>query len=443
VLGGVAVMWLSLPAGSSVGAAQTSTADSWGPAVDGVQLRIMPAPAQPGPTPTSPALPELRGQLRNQGHDVVSFVAEAVGYPSVEIDGVWYSEVRAGSCCSGAQLVPAGSSSGEISIRFDPRHIYSLETPPRKLALRSGPHTIRLRTFSSAPMIYIRGSAGRDLTLLSNPITIDVPDVPPAVERQALVDVVSRGGDAAWDAVPTLVEKYPAAALSAIEAGIRATPSEWIRGMLVSFLGDIQGDDVTAFLRRTLRADVDFPSRVSAATILSRRGDPIALPAAMSIWAEIQPTLAAPLSDGTRDAVGGVISILARSGDADAIDALARRLADDPIDVRMAAVKVFLPESHHVVTSGRAIGLNGGPAQLPGGTAGIAIQRLLLAALDDTGTQTGVQGTYDEVAYQEPRVCDMAALVFAKRWPDKYRFQWSASTTARDAQIAIIRALLK
>src|SRR3954453_7731151 len=48
---------------------------------------------------------------------------------------------------------------------------------------------------------------------------------------------------------------------------------------------------------------------------------------------EIQPVLAAPLSDGTRDAVGGVISILAKSGDAGAIEALAHELRHDPIDV--------------------------------------------------------------------------------------------------------------
>lgn len=120
-----------------------------------------------------------------------------------------------------------------------------------------------------------------------------------------------------------------------------------------------------------------------------------------------------------------------------------RGLPHDPIDVRMAAVRVFLPESHRVATSGRTIGLNGGPPDFPGGTAGDAIQRLLLAALDDTQTQTGVQGTFDDVPYQEPRVCDMAALVFAKRWPGKYTFQWSASITARDVQVATIRRLAK
>jgi hypothetical protein len=87
--------------------------------------------------------------------------------------------------------------------------------------------------------------------------------------------------------------------------------------------------------------------------------------------------------------------------------------------------------------------LNGGPAELPVGTAGRAIQRLLVAALDDNQTQTGVQGTYDDVSYQEPRVCDMAALVFAKRWPAKYTFHWSANITERDVQIATIRRLTK
>jgi hypothetical protein len=76
---------------------------------------------------------------------------------------------------------------------------------------------------------------------------------------------------------------------------------------------------------------------------------------------------------------------------------------------------------------------------LPGGPAGAAIEHLLRAALDDQGQRVGLKGTYDDVSYAGPRVCDMAAFVFARRWPQQFRFTWPAGLAERDAQIAVIR----
>ncbi len=77
---------------------------------------------------------------------------------------------------------------------------------------------------------------------------------------------------------------------------------------------------------------------------------------------------------------------------------------------------------------------------LPGKRAAAAIERLLRAALDDKGQRVGLKGTYDDVSYSDPRVCDMAALVFSQRWPVKYQFHWSENITERDSQIEVIRS---
>jgi hypothetical protein len=78
-------------------------------------------------------------------------------------------------------------------------------------------------------------------------------------------------------------------------------------------------------------------------------------------------------------------------------------------------------------------------ANLPEGAGGAAIERLLLAALDDTEQRLGMKGTYNEASYEDPRICDMAALVLSMRWPGKYAFNWSPSAAERDAQIAVAK----
>jgi hypothetical protein len=77
---------------------------------------------------------------------------------------------------------------------------------------------------------------------------------------------------------------------------------------------------------------------------------------------------------------------------------------------------------------------------LPAGAAGAAIERLLVASLDDRERRLSMNGTYDEAIFTDPRVCDMAALTLSKRWPEKYTFHWSADAADCDAQIDKIRA---
>ena len=102
------------------------------------------------------------------------------------------------------------------------------------LDLKPGKHSVRVRTLD------VQNSSGQAITLVSNAITIDIPDVP-AAEQQALIDAVSAGGWTGLQAVPKLVEKYPAAALSAIETGILGTPTN-LTDVYVIGAGLLPGD---------------------------------------------------------------------------------------------------------------------------------------------------------------------------------------------------------
>ena len=101
----------------------------------------------------------------------------------------------------------------------------------------------------------------------------------------------------------------------------------------------------------------------------------------------------------------------------------------------MSVVGIFLRPD----TGSINVMLNGGPATLPDGDAGLAIQRLLIVSLDDTEVAKDKQGTINDVTYIDPRVGDLAALVLATRWPERFSFRWDLDQAERDRQIDVIR----
>ena len=60
------------------------------------------------------------------------------------------------------------------------------------------------------------------------------------------------------------------------------------------------------------------------------------------------------------------------------------------------------------------------------------VERLLIAALDDTEQREGMSGSWDGKSFQDPWVCDIAAHVLAQRFPKKYEFDLSAALRDRD-----------
>ena len=120
---------------------------------------------------------------------------------------------------------------------------------------------------------------------------------------------------------------------------------------------------------------------------------------------------------------------------------LARELSRCPVEVRFAVVRVFLPWPKSAGSSGIGPGVHvdADITALPEGSVGAAIEHLLVSALDDSGARTGLKGHFNEVAYEDPRICDLAAFVLSKRWPEKYQFDWPADLGGRNLQISALR----
>jgi hypothetical protein len=314
-------------------------------------------------------------------------------------------------------------------------------SPARRLEITPGRHTVRVRSVASSHFDVRTGSRA-GLILVSNPVTIDVPALSPAAEREALVRQTSAGGGAGLVAARTLVEKYPDAALEAVAASIAATPDAVSRSEYVRVAGTLGGDAPVPFLQSQLLPDAGLLSQVAAADALVARGRSDWQPALLGAWRRVRPGVPPTFPD--QQGAGALIAFLARSGSAEAIDALADD-AGAPVDVRLAVVRAFLPPRARPLTEsskGPNLGtmITSGLAALPDGPAGAAIGRLLDRALDDRAERPGLTATFEGgLAYVDPRVCDMAAFVFATRWPAQYRFTWPTAIAARDAEIDAIR----
>ncbi len=421
-------------------------ADSWGDPVDGVQLRLAVSKSPPlyAPPQLPGDMPHLEMQIRNVGTDAVNVSCYIGEMAQIEIDGVWYVSGGFGvtaSCRPPPGLGP-GTQSANIPLLanvIDGGKIVSAD----QIHLAPGKHSIRVRTPSSGG-VWTQGW----ITLVSNAITVEIPDVSPEAEIQVLIKQASAGGTRGLMPARRLVDKRPEAALSAIEAAVQVTPDSRMRSPYVDLAGSLPGDAAVVFLKSQLAPEAGLFSQVSAARALLARGQPDAVLSMIHVWRDAQLVTIPRDTSGlfVANAEANLIMFLATSGDAQAIDALEDN-ARAPVDVRFAVVKAFLPppsDPNSVRTSSSGPGgvssmVDVKIKDLPG-SAAAAIERLLRAALDDKGQRVGLKGSYDDISYSDPRVCDIAALAISKRWPQQYRFTWPTSMTERDAQIDLIRS---
>ncbi|WP_131989197.1 HEAT repeat domain-containing protein [Chthoniobacter flavus] len=340
------------------------------------------------------------------------------------------------------RLVDSGNAAVPqlIEALGDPRFTRSME--PRFNSL-GGPHTIRVGEVARHILEFLSGRnlyplKSKDGQLVNGTTRHQAEawwrEVNGTGEKQTLIKTASAGRGKGLEAARRLVEKYPDDALPAIEAALKATPEPGYRGEYVEVAGLLPADTPVAFLRAQLTPDHDVYSQVSAAKALFKRGQPEAVPAIIDAWRRIQPRLPSN-DDTTLSQAGYIISFLARSGDARAIDALADEAKKAPLPVRYAAVEVFRNGTFNGGGSGPQVSLYDHVEKLPAGEAEAAVERLLATALEDKERFFGPAGNLEKVSFADPRICDMAAYVMSHRWPEKYAFQWSASGAECDTQI--------
>ena len=110
--------------------------------------------------------------------------------------------------------------------------------------------------------------------------------------------------------------------------------------------------------------------------------------------------------------------------------ALADDLLENPIRWRYDIVR----ELHTGDRAGEWRGGRQGDAEEISDGLAAAIEALLSSALHDTASFERMSGTWDGIRFSDPRICDLAAHVLARRWPDRYRFDLAAGAAEREAQ---------
>jgi hypothetical protein len=157
--------------------------------------------------------------------------------------------------------------------------------PARTFELRVGPRRIRLRPLTGS--FAVRRSDGTEVDAISNRIEIVIPEVSEAAERDALVAQVSAGGADRMPSAQRLVERYPDAALGALEAAIAATADGAVRSRYVALAGKLTGDRATSFLLAQLKPGIEIASQVQAAGALLARGRDEGLLALADAWERV------------------------------------------------------------------------------------------------------------------------------------------------------------
>ena len=235
-------------------------------------------------------------------------------------------------------------------------------------------------------------------------------------EEQVLAEGVAAGRrDSVWQA-RVLVERFPDSALAAIAAGVEVAEQDWIRVRLIVSAGRLEGDAPVPFLLDTMKSAPDLSSRVAAARALLRRDRAEAIAAMIAEWGNLE-LVAGRIEHG----VGGLVSFLARSGRAEAIEALARDADRLPVVHRYKVVESLFS------------------AEPSSPAAEAAVTDLLFAALADERPRTGISASMGGKSFADPRICDLAGLVLNHRDPVKYAFDIEVARAAKDRAIRALR----
>lgn len=176
LLGGLIIV------GSGARAQTAPEAIVGGDPVEGVQLRLALAtgllpllPRERGapfhdPSSLPGGVPALAVQIRNQGNTTVRVDPYELLAAEMEIDDVWHAQIHFGRTALPIEIA-ARSQGDAVRTAHNVFLMYALgATPARPFEYRPGLHRVRVRTEVSTV-------DGRRLTLISNRITINIPDL--------------------------------------------------------------------------------------------------------------------------------------------------------------------------------------------------------------------------------------------------------------------------
>jgi hypothetical protein len=168
-------------------------------------------------------------------------------------------------------------------------------------------------------------------------------------------------------------------------------------------LGNLPASPATTdFLMEEMLHGPQLQARVAAADALRKRGKPEAVTAMIS---ELEKsTLQGPEDGGV---LTQLCDFLAGCDSVEAIEALGHNLRQRPAETK----------SHFVASVGNT---NRPSSQTQGPATIEAIERFLIAALEDTDEYHSLEGAQYGVIFPARRICDLAALFLSERWPSRY-----------------------
>jgi hypothetical protein len=254
-------------------------------------------------------------------------------------------------------------------------------------------------------------------------------------EAAVLVEGVRMGNWSSMAQGRRLLEAYPGVAAEAIMAGVRSAKDGLVRNYLVQLLSGAKDDGSGKFLRETMTGAPSLDMRLAAARALLQRGSDDALPAMIAEWKRITSDSSVKSEDIQRS-LSDLGHFLAWSGRPDAIEALAAGLPMCPVRTRLDVINDF---DFKKFVAARRPHLSISDATISDGL----VEALLILALDDRERRKGFSMSSDAHNISDPKICDMAAMKLAERWPEKYAFKWSGAPDGNEKQIAVIKVIAK
>jgi|GEM_PF-4739743 len=258
-------------------------------------------------------------------------------------------------------------------------------------------------------------------------------------ESKTWADLVSLGGDRAASLAGELARKYPAAAVQPMRMALSKPTSESNFQLLVSalsYLGPQASLPIAVPLMSHAETLID---RVRAAEVVATF-DPDRATRAMAL--EVPRFFTGSTSPEHPSPIGedACCKFLAASQRKVAVDALRASIRKMSVVHRWNVIFALSP--------GRPLDSKIKPPSLPERLAfDHALEAFLGVELTDREFQAGTgissSGDTGEVSLQDPRPCDFAAFVLARRWPKKFTFKNGLSHAELDALCDRDLALIK
>ena len=243
-------------------------------------------------------------------------------------------------------------------------------------------------------------------------------------EKETLVEGIASGQQDPTPLILRLMDKYPDAIEGAVLAGAANASNEWFMQSYINAAGTLKTASAADWLRSQMKEAKTLRIRISAGRQLWNQGDSTALPAMIGEWQRFTPDSKSRLGG---DGLDSLVDFLITSGDASAMNALAKGWDQRGINERFEVVKKLGERLQADKREPLSLA-----SKKPDAAAMDVAESLLAHALEDTAVRTGMSGSYGDYHFSDPRICDFALWSLHRIFPDRYVFSPVAEVEQRD-----------